>query len=107
VVADPWLGLPLIASVGLRTSPYYIVDVVPTSWGRSQAQFYTHFAHVDELRSILNSTDQGWALTYTIEQQFLCHVAGNTFEPGTYNLESWRPGVPWGTQLNLWDRCNP
>jgi hypothetical protein len=72
-----------------------------------QAQVYTHFAHVDELRTKLNARKQSWALNYTIEQQFLCHVAGNNFEPGTYNLESWRPGVPWGVQLNPVTRCNP
>jgi hypothetical protein len=108
VVADPWLGFYLIAAVWVDGgSSSFVVNVVPTSWGRSNAQIYTHWAHVDELRTVLNATGRGWALTYSIEQQFLCHVAGNAFEPGTYNLESWRPGVPWATQLNLWSRCNP
>jgi hypothetical protein len=108
VVADPWLGFSLIAAVWVNgNTSSWTVNIAPTSWGRQNAQPYTHFAHVDELRTLLNATGHGWALNYTIEQQFLCHVAGNTFEPGTYNLESWRPGLPWITQLNLQYRCNP
>ena len=42
-----------------------------------------------------------------MEHEFLCHVAGNMFEPHDYNLESWRPSEHWALQLNPFDECNP
>ncbi|QXT30250.1 DUF2599 domain-containing protein [Rothia dentocariosa] len=42
-----------------------------------------------------------------MREQFLCHVAGNIFEPHDYNLESWRPSKHWALQLNPFDECNP
>jgi len=108
VVADPWLGIPLISQVWVTgNTSSWIVNVVPTSWGRQYNAVYTHFAHVDELRTRLNNNGTGWALNYTIEQQFLCHVQGTLAEPGTYNLESWRVGMAWATQLNTLFQCNP
>lgn len=107
VVADPWLGVDLIS--GLPWITYApqggVVNLNPTLWGRQLNGLPTHNAHVDELRTKLGWV--GWNLTGTIQEQYLCHVVGNIFEPGTYNLESWRRWMYWGDQLNLTYRCNP
>lgn len=107
VVADPWLGIDLIS--GLPWITYTprggVVNLNPTPWGRQFNGLPTHNAHVDELRTKLNRV--GWNLTPTIQEQYLCHVVGNVFEGGTYHLESWRPVMYWGAQLNLTYRCNP
>lgn len=107
VVADPWLGSDLI--YGLPWITYTgqggVVNLWATTWGRQMNGVITHNAHVDELRTKLAQV--GWNLTGTIQEQYLCHVVGNAFEPETYNLESWRPWKYWGDQLNLVDLCNP
>ncbi|MCX6497515.1 DUF2599 domain-containing protein [Arthrobacter sp. 2YAF22_2] len=107
VVADPWAGVDLIDGLPWITyaSQGGVVNLNPTGWGRFYNGFATHNAHVDELRTKLGRI--GWNLTGTIQEQYLCHVVGNVFEPGTYNLESWRPWMYWGDQLNLTYRCNP
>ena len=108
IVADPWLGVDLIDRVWVDDVPEgYVVNVIPTSWGRSFQGLATHSAHVDELKDKLGG--DAWRVDDhdgTIREQFLCHVAGNMFEPGTYNLESWRPSKHWALQL-LEDECNP
>ena len=108
IVADPWLGVDLIDRVWVDDVPKgYVVNVKPTSWGRSFQGLATHSAHVDELKDKLGG--DAWRVDDhdgTIREQFLCHVAGNMFEPGTYNLESWRPSKHWALQL-LEDECNP
>ncbi|MGL4339305.1 MAG: DUF2599 domain-containing protein [Rhodoglobus sp.] len=109
VTADPWMGFDLIDSVWVSThAGYWAVNVVPTGWGRTHNAAVTHFAHVAELKTKLG--EDAWRVDWnngTIREQFLCHVTGNYFEWGTYNMESFRPAVHWATQLNPWARCNP
>ena len=109
IVADPWLGVDLIERVWVDDVPKgYVVNVKPTSWGRSFQGLATHSAHVDELKDKLGG--DAWRVDDhdgTIREQFLCHVAGNMFEPHDYNLESWRPSKHWALQLNPFDECNP
>lgn len=108
IVADPWLGADLIDRVWVDDAPEgRVVNVNPTGWGRTFNGLATHSAHVDELKDKLGDdahlVDDNDG---TIREQFLCHVAGNYFEPGTYNLESWRPSKHWAIQLPE-DECNP
>ena len=108
IVADPWLGADLIDRVWVDDVPEgRVVNVNPTGWGRTFNGLATHSAHVDELKDKLGDdahlVDDNDG---TIREQFLCHVAGNYFEPGTYNLESWRPSKHWAIQLPE-DECNP
>lgn len=107
VVADPWMGIDLIDGHPwiTYTSKGGVANLVPTLWGRQKSGAIYHTAHVDELRTKLNNV--GWNLTGTIQEQYLCHVVGNVFEWGTYNLESWRPYMSWWNQLNLQYQCNP
>lgn len=106
IVADPWSGQNLLHRAWVTGEPRgYVVNAVATTWGRTFNGVVTHGAHVAELKQRLGS--QAYRVNYTVEQQFLCHVTGNYFEPDTYNMESWRPGVAWGAQLNPWVRCNP
>ncbi|MBF9335134.1 DUF2599 domain-containing protein [Microbacterium lacticum] len=109
VVADPWLGNALISTTWVTSyTGYWAVNVIPTSWGRTYSGTPTHAAHVAELKTKLGTNS--WrvdTLDGTIREQFLCHVFGNAFEPGTYNMESNRKSVYWPLQLNLIDRCNP
>ena len=109
IVADPWLGADLIDRVWVDDAPEgRVVNVNPTGWGRTFNGLATHSAHVDELKDKLGDdahlVDDNDG---TIREQFLCHVAGNYFEPETYNMESWRPSKHWALQLNLKDKCNP
>lgn len=111
IAADPWLGRNLIASawVTIPKTGRYVVNVKPTSWGRVYSGFSTHTAHVNELKLKLHSF-HAWRVDAnkgTIREQFICHVFGNMFEPGDYNMESWRPSKHWMLQLNLDDQCNP
>lgn len=109
VVADPWAGQNLLSWAGVSYySNYYAVDAQATSWGRTWNGLATHAAHVDELKYKLGGN--AWRVDTnngTIREQFLCHVAGNLFEQGTYNMESFRPSVYWPNQLNPVTRCNP
>lgn len=109
IVADPWLGNDLLSAAGVRTiSGGWEVWADATAWGRAYNGWAVHASHVAELKSRLGSNS--WRVDWnggTIREQFLCHVVGNAFEPGRYNMESYRPAVHWGLQLNLWDRCNP
>ena len=108
IIADPWLGVDLIDRVWVDdVREGRVVNVDPTAWGRTFTGPVTLSAHVDELKSKLGDdahlVDDNDG---TIREQYLCHVVGNVFEPGTYNMESWRPSKPWFWQLNLADRCN-
>lgn len=110
VVADPWAGQNLLvrASVTQRIG-YHIVNATPTAWGRQWNGTATHAAHVAELKSRLG-VNNSWrvdANNGTIREQFLCHVVGNAFEPGEYNMESNRPAMHWALQLNIITKCNP
>lgn len=108
VIADPYMGKDLMMYPWITYPPVmgqYIVNINPTEHGRYYSGIAFHSAHVSELQNKLSSI--GYGLASTIREQFLCHVYVNVFEPGTYNLESWRPNVYWPNQLNLWDRCNP
>lgn len=109
IVADPWLGVELIDRVWVDDVPEgYVVNVAPTTLGRALNELETHSAHVDELKDKLGG--DAWRVDDhdgTIREQFLCHVAGNMFEPHDYNLESWRPSKHWALQLNIFDECNP
>lgn len=109
VVGDPWMGKALLSSAWVTYhTGYYRVNAEATSWGRSNFGLAVHADHVAELKTKLGS--HSWrvdANSGTIRDQFLCHVWGNAFEPGTYNLESNRQAQHWLTQFNLVDRCNP
>jgi hypothetical protein len=110
VVADPWGGKNLIlrASVTQKIG-WHIVNATPTTWGRQNFGLATHSAHVAELKVRLGPNNS-WrvdANNGTIREQFLCHVFGNAFEPGEYNMESNRPAMHWASQLNLIVKCNP
>ena len=83
----------------------YVVNAIPTELGRRQSATNVHYLHVRHLKSLLGAKAN--LVTYTIEQQFLCHEALNLFEQGTYNMESWRKGMPWWQQANPVHRCNP
>lgn len=107
IVADPWMGVDLIDRVWVDDVPEgRVVNVEPTAWGRLFNGAVTRSAHVDELKDKLGDdahlVDDNDG---TIREQFLCHVDANYFEPGTYNLESWRPSKDMILQLA--DRCNP
>lgn len=104
VVADPYMGQNLISQAWITpVSQGNVVNVVPTSWGRTYSGQTVLTYHWQELQNRLQSS----VLTSTIREQFYCHIYGNIFESGTYNMESWRPYKDWGFQLNLSDRCNP
>ncbi|MFC6355411.1 DUF2599 domain-containing protein [Luethyella okanaganae] len=106
VVADPWAGQQLISQAWVSShSRGWVVNVNPTWWGRFYSGGVHLTAHWQELQNRLQTNV--WRLTSTIREQFYCHVIGNLAEPGTYNMESWRPYKSWSSQLNLWDRCNP
>ena len=107
LVADPWAGRALLkkAWVTQKTKTRYDVNAVPTRWGRAFNGLATHKAHVAELKAKLGKKRN--KVTKTIDNQFICHVAGNISEPGTYNMESWRKNMHWAKQLNLKHKCNP
>ncbi len=106
VVADPWLGVDLIERASIEFhSKGYKVNVVPTLWGRIYSGLLVLGAHESELRTKLGRN--AWRITPTIREQFNCHIIGNIFEQGEYNMESWLPFMPWGLQLNPLVRCNP
>jgi hypothetical protein len=108
VVADPWLGKNLIARAWVENDRHgrgYLINVNPTLWGRINNGLLTLGAHEAELRRKLGGNAS--KITPTIREQFNCHIVGNLFEPGTYNMESWQRFMPWGNQLNLRYRCNP
>lgn len=106
IVADPWLGRDLISwwSVSFAGRGYTL-NVGPTQAGRGSNLPYMLWAHSSELRTKMGSNAHYF--TDTIQQQFYCHVVGQKFSPGTYNMESWRPFVSWSLQLDPLDRCNP
>ncbi|MFJ2543057.1 DUF2599 domain-containing protein [Microbacterium sp. NPDC087589] len=108
VVADPWLGQQLISSawVSNQGGVKYVVNAVPTSWGRQYIDIMTHTSHVAELKQKLGSLAS--KVTATIDNQFICHVVNNGYGGGpTYNMESWRPNVHWTIQSNPLTKCNP
>lgn len=110
IVADPWAGQNLLSSASVTQKiGYHIVNAVATAWGRTWNGLATHASHVAELKSRLgpNHSAKVDANGGTIREQFLCHVAGNFFEQGIYNMESNRPAVYWPNQLNPVVRCNP
>lgn len=96
-----------ISAVGISypTASRYIINVTPTSWGRQANRTSMLYAHRDELVQRLGPN--GYRVTSTIREQLYCHVVGNIWERGTYNLESWRPYMAWNNQLNLTYQCNP
>lgn len=109
IVADPWWGQSLLSSAWMSFHiGYYVVNATATAWGRTWNGLATHASHVAELKQRIGGT---WAYVVdtnggTIREQFLCHVAGNYFEQGVYNMESYQPARHWAGQLNPWDRCN-
>lgn len=107
LVVDPWGGKKLIKSAWTKfdgkSTKRWVVNVIPTKWGRQANGLKTHKSHVAELKSKVGKK----RVTKTIDNQFICHVFGNVFEPGTYNMESWRPNMHWRKQLNLKHQCNP
>ncbi len=105
VTADPWMGRDLISHIWItnHTGKGYKVNLKSTKWGRVFNGPATHSAHISEL----NSKAGAHRVTPTIREQYLCHVAGNYFEWGDYNMESWLPYKPWWQQLNPVDQCNP
>lgn len=110
IVADPYAGNGQFykkAWVSGAPKGYkgYVVNAIPTSEGRRLNDVNVLGVHLRQLKSKLGGNAS--KVTPTIREQFYCHVVGNIFEPGTYNMESWRKYKDWGTQLNLWDRCNP
>lgn len=110
IVADPYHGKDLLKYANVKfVSKGAIVNTTPTAYGRKMAAPTIHSYHVAELKQRLGpnhyhrvDNKQG-----TIREQFLCHVFGNAFEPGEYNMEDWRPSKHWALQLNLVDQCNP
>lgn len=108
VVADPWLGQQLVSSAWVTNQggSAYVVNSVPTSWGRQYIDIMTHSAHVAELKQKLGGNAS--KVTATIDNQFICHVVNNGFGGGaTYNMESWRPNIHWTLQSNPITKCNP
>jgi len=107
IIADPYVGNGVFYSSAWisNTARGYIVNAVPTAEGRRLNAVNVLGTHLRQLKKILGS--QSSKVTPTIREQFYCHVVGNFLEPGTYNMESWRPYKDWGWQLNPWDRCNP
>jgi hypothetical protein len=104
IVADPYMGRNLISQAWVSSAPQgSVVNVVPTAWGRQYSGQTVFSYHWSELQIRVQSQ----YLSSSVREQFYCHVYGNIFEPDTYNMETWRPYQDWGTQLNLWDRCNP
>lgn len=106
VIADPWLGKPLISSAWVtdQGTSNYVVNAVPTAWGRQNTSLDTHFSHVAELKQKLGS--QAYRVTATIDNQFICHVFNQGVGGGaTYNMESWRGNMHWTLQT-VWG-CNP
>lgn len=107
IVADPYTGAGDFYERAWITFPAggYVVNAIPTAEGRRLNATNVLGVHLAQLKGELGSLSS-W-VTPSIREQFYCHVVGNAFEPGTYNMESWRKYADWGTQLNLWDQCNP
>ncbi|HYN47730.1 MAG TPA: DUF2599 domain-containing protein, partial [Candidatus Nanopelagicales bacterium] len=105
IVADPWLGQDLYYTPWVSfVLEGYKVNVTPTAWGVQMSAVLLLWAHRDEVVSKLGLN--AWRWTNTIQEQFYCHVAGVPFSLWEYNMESWRPVVPWPVSLPLY-QCNP
>jgi len=107
IIADPYVGNGVFYSSAwiTNTARGYTVNAVPTAEGRRLNTTNVLGTHLRQLKKILGS--QSSKVAPTICEQFYCHVVGNFLEPGTYNMESWRPYKDWGWQLNPWECCNP
>jgi hypothetical protein len=106
VIADPWLGKALLQSAWVTNqgTSAYVVNAVPTAWGRDNITLDTHSSHVAELKQKLGTL--AYKVTATIDNQFICHVWNNHLGGGaTYNMESWRPNIHWTLQSAV--GCNP
>ena len=105
VISDPWLGVDLYYTPSVsNVSRGYIINATPTAWGKNWVGIATWFAHRDELVTKLGS--RAWMWTNSIQEQLYCHLAGFPFSLPTYNMDSWRPLVPWDVSLALY-KCNP
>jgi hypothetical protein len=108
VVADPWQGKMLYQAAWVtdQGGSNYVVNAVPTVFGRDAANVLAYGPHADEVRAKLGSL--AYKFTPTIEEQLICHVNWNlkgTRGGATWNLESWRPAVHWWIQTA--SGCNP
>lgn len=108
VVADPWQGKALYQAAWVtdQGGSGYVVNAVPTVFGRQAANVLAYGPHADEVRAKLGSL--AYKFTPTIEEQLICHVNWNnngTYGGPTWNLESWRPAVHWWLQTA--QGCNP
>ncbi|PDQ35146.1 MAG: hypothetical protein B5766_07450 [Candidatus Lumbricidophila eiseniae] len=107
IIADPYVGNGVFYSSAwiTNTARGCTVNAVPAAKGRRLNAVNVLGTHLRQLKKILGS--QSSKVTPTIREQFYCHVVGNFLEPGTCNMESWRPYKDRGWQLNSWERCNP
>ncbi|WP_460802739.1 DUF2599 domain-containing protein [Microbacterium sp. GXF6406] len=102
VVADPWLGAELYGGVSVtNTSQGFIVTTKPSAWGRlyqGVGNIGMWWAHADEVKNKMPNPGN-WNLS--LQEQLYCHIAGwPVSENPNYDLESWKPQVPWQQQAS-------
>lgn len=107
VIADPLNGYWLVQSawVTYQSNPlYFVVNAVPTDYGRSNRGAIYLAQHTADLKAKLGTLAN--KVTPSIENQFHCHVVYNWVGGGaTYNMESWRPNIWYWVQSA--QECNP
>jgi hypothetical protein len=105
VVADPWLGIDLIANAhwGWRDGGWTLF-VSPTGWARANGGGYAvGVAGWNELYSKYKNAGLNTNLG-GMKDQFICHQQF-AFYKSTYNLDEWRPDVSYAATVAA--GCNP
>ena len=109
VVADPWLGVDLVASHTVTwateaTGSGWKVNVDPTVWARgftgSPSWVAVGAAGWDELRNKMSAANRA-KLNDSGRDQYICHMGFAGTDP-QWNMELWKPAKPlaaWVTSL--------
>lgn len=100
IPADPWFGLWLVNSVtAVRVAQGVVYQVNPTLFGRAAQQYQYGTVFGDAVRKGLPPLKKFY-------DQLICHPAsGIARVKGTWNIDSWRPGVGWWRTILT--GCNP
>ncbi|MDQ4500770.1 DUF2599 domain-containing protein [Sinomonas sp. ASV322] len=112
VVADPYIGVDLIASASwAQSTDGWRLEVTPTQWARANA--YSTMSYMigvigwDELFSKYRNAGLNTNLN-GMRDQYICHqvfVGVRYPNKPTWNLDEWRPDVGWWETVST--QCNP
>lgn len=108
VVADPWLGVNLVAGWDWTwTSSGWKLNVNPTAWARGYTGnpnwIQVGYAGWDELANRMISSERA-RLNVSGQQQYVCHMGFAGFDP-QWNMELWKPAKALVTQW-IGSQCN-